>query len=495
MDRTACIDLPAFPLQILLKRNATFRAHPAAVVAEDKPQGLVLWVNEKARTAGVLPGMRYAAALALAPGLRAGVVEDKEIAASVSEMSERLRQFTPHVEPATGDPGVFWLDARGLERLFGSVDAWAAQVHADLVRAGFVASVVVGFGRFGSYALARSRRGLHVLASADEERTAARAVRLDRLHLPPAARDALAKLGVMTVGAFADLPLEGVGTRFGAETHRLHRLASGDLAIPLQPEKPQPPAQRRLILDHPDSDAQRLTAAIEELLDGMLDEIGKKGHALAGLQIVFRFERLGDHVETLKPATPTLSLKMVVELVRLRLAAVKTLPDAVTELILVAGESDPLPRQERLFAVRGRRNLDAGNRALARVRAKLGDDAVVRAVPRDGHLPEARFAWDRLEDLGEPHPRPVDEARLVRRFHPIPVPLPPRERHEPDGWMLRGLEQGPVIRVLGPYAISGGWWDRPAARDYHFAETKDGEMLWVFYDRQHRRWFLQGRVE
>jgi protein ImuB len=495
VDRTACIDLPAFPLQLLLKRNAEWRAHPAAVVAEDKPQGLVSWVNEKARASGVLSGMRYAAALALAPGLRAGVVQDGEIAAAVAELTERLRQFTPRVEPAAGEPGVFWLDARGLERLFGSLDAWTAQVHADLVRAGFVASLVAGFGRFGSYALARSRRGACVLKTPGEEREAARAVRLDRLHLQAGARDALAKLGVTTVGAFVDLPLEGVGTRFGPETHRLHRLASGDVALPLQPDRPQPPAQRRLILDHPDADAQRLVASIEVQLDGMLDEIGKKGRALAGLQIVFRFERLGDHVETLKPAAPTLSLKRVMELVRLRLEAVRTLPDRVAELVLVAGESEPLPRQERLFAVRGRRSLDAADRALARVRAKLGDESVVRAAPRDGHLPEARFAWERLGEMVAPRPRPVDEPRLVRRFHPIPVPLPPRERHEPDGWMLRGLEQGPVVRVLGPYAISGGWWDKPAARDYHFAETKDGELLWVFYDRQHRRWFLQGRVE
>jgi len=52
-----------------------------------------------------------------------------------------------------------------------------------------------------------------------------------------------------------------------------------------------------------------------------------------------------------------------------------------------------------------------------------------------------------------------------------------------------------VVRVLGPYVVSGGWWDRPAHRDYHFAETKDGEILWLFYDRGTRRWFLQGRVE
>ena len=60
--------------------------------------------------------------------------------------------------------------------------------------------------------------------------------------------------------------------------------------------------------------------------------------------------------------------------------------------------------------------------------------------------------------------------------------------------MLRGLEQGPVTRVNGPYAITGFWWRDPVARDYHFAETKTGEQLWVFYDRGKNRWYLQGEL-
>jgi nucleotidyltransferase/DNA polymerase involved in DNA repair len=59
--RLACVDLPAFPLQLLLRRHPEWAGYPAAVVAEDKPQGLVLWVNEAARELGVLPGLRYAA--------------------------------------------------------------------------------------------------------------------------------------------------------------------------------------------------------------------------------------------------------------------------------------------------------------------------------------------------------------------------------------------------------------------------------------------------
>jgi protein ImuB len=522
VDQTACIDLPSFPLQLLLRKHPDWREHPAAVVEADTPQGTILWINEKARVAGIRTGMRYAAGLSLAAGLRAAVVTPKGIDDEVAQLAELLRRFTPFVEPGEDEPGVFWLDAKGLERLFGSLSEWASSLHAELVRAGFVASIAVGFDRFAVYAVAKDRRKgdnkgdtplfpdklpgyrlsekqgsvpfVHVFKNAAAERAAAREVRLDRLSLPPSARDTLLKLGVTTVGQFVDLPLDGVGVRFGPEVRRLHRLASGALTQPLVPDHPDVPAMRRLILDNPELDASRIIARIEEALGPMLDEIADKSRALAELQIAFRFERLGDHLESIQPATPTLVPKVLLELIRLRLQAVRQLPDGVMEIILVARETPAVEKQKELFAVKKRRDLEAGARALARVKAALGDDAVVRAEPRDAHLPEDRFAWVPLSALTEAKPRPVDEPRLIRRLYTTPVPLPPRERHEPDGWLLRGLAQGPVVKVSGPYAVSGWWWKQPTFRDYHFAETKNGENLWVFYDRGRSRWYLQGHV-
>src|SRR5207344_1008403 len=158
VDRTACIDLPAFPLQLLLRKHPDWRLHPAAIVAADTPQGTIPWINEKARAAGIRTGMRYAAGLSLAAGLRAAVVTAKEIDDEVAQVAELLRLFTPSVEPGHSEPGVFWLDAKGLLRLFGSLTEWASSLHAEIVRAGFFARLAVGFDRFAVYAVAKGRR-------------------------------------------------------------------------------------------------------------------------------------------------------------------------------------------------------------------------------------------------------------------------------------------------------------------------------------------------
>ena len=54
---------------------------------------------------------------------------------------------------------------------------------------------------------------------------------------------------------------------------------------------------------------------------------------------------------------------------------------------------------------------------------------------------------------------------------------------------------GPALRVQGPYVISGGWWAGAQQREYYFAESGRGELLWVYHDRRRERWYQQGRVE
>jgi hypothetical protein len=53
-----------------------------------------------------------------------------------------------------------------------------------------------------------------------------------------------------------------------------------------------------------------------------------------------------------------------------------------------------------------------------------------------------------------------------------------------------------VVRIFGQCIVSGGWWaSHEVHREYHFAELKRGDCLWVYYDRYRWRWFWQGAVE
>ncbi|MEX0802821.1 MAG: DNA polymerase Y family protein [Candidatus Binatia bacterium] len=502
-DRLACVDLPAFSLQLLLKRYPEWSAHPAAVVAEDKPQGLILQVNEKARKFGVLPGLRYAAAFSLARGLRAGEVPPTEIEKAIKALSQRLMRFSPEVEPSAPEPGVFWLNGAGLQRLYVSPQKWGGAIFKDIHTQGLQASLVVGFSRFGTYAVAKAKPGITVFNDPAEERTAARQVPLDRLDIEVKFRDTLVKLGIKTVGGLLSLPSAGLRERFGAQAHRLYRMAAGDLWAPLDPCAPEEPVSQRYIFDDPENDTTRLLFLIKQLLHPMLATLAARTQALTALWLCFLIDR-GDWLkEQIRPAVPTLEATQILDLVRLRLESLK-LVAGVVEIELTAEACAATVEQLRLFAEQPKRDFDAANRALARLRAEFGEGTVVQAKLKDGHLPEARFVWEPLDRVKFPQNGlndlnvlngPTAEV-LVRRITDKPIMLAggPYNTHE-DGWLLLGPKHGSIDKLTGPYVYSGGWWNREIQRDYYFAETRRGDLLWLYYDRIRRRWFLQGTVE
>lgn len=492
--RLACVDVPAWPLQLLVRRHPDWRDRPAAVVAEDSPQALLLWVNAAARRAGVLPGMRYAAALSLAHELRAGTVTDAVLARAAEHLHHLLLDHSPRVEAARHEPGVFWLDARGFERLHGSVSAWAEQLQAALVAAGWVASVAVGFTRFGSYGLARTRPGVTVVTRWSDELAGLREVPLARLQLLPRLRDDLDRLGVRTVGALCDLPLVGVTARFGPEASELHRLARDAAFAPLQPMRPPEPEHDEVVFEEPEADAWRLLFATKKVLHPLLVRLADRLQAVTAIDLELVLADRGPTRlrQTLRPAAPTLDPVLLLELVRLRLERLE-LSAGVEHLRLRLQEAQASPQALDLFHRQRTRDADAAARALARVRAELGEQAVVRAELTQGRLPEAQVRWvpwgghavsslpggssdpARAGASGEPT-APTLVRRLLARPTQTSAPRPE-------------FVQGETCEV------SGGWWQGEVRRRYAFVAAQGRELRWVFRDERRGTWRLHGRVE
>jgi len=505
--RLACVDLPALPLQLLSRRHPDWAELPVAVVAEESLQARLLWVDERARQLHILPGARYATALSLSGELRVGIVRPDEIATAVRQITDRLRDFSPEVEPNAEEPGVFWLDGEGLNRLFPSATAWGRAILDGLRRLGFSVRVVVGFTRYGTYAAARSRTAEAAesltFESRDAEQQAAHAVLLERLGLPPDQRDDLVKLGVATLGDFLALPASGLRERFDEPAVRLHDLASGTAWAPLQPA---PLAERlvaRIELEFADDDLPRLLFLLKQLLDPLLARLAARREGARELCLRLSLDPPGTRHEVIRPAQPARSAQPLLELAHLRLES--SLPGKVEamEAELIGAPLDL--GQTHLFTQTPRRDLDAANRALARLRAEFGAAAVARARMCEGHLPEATFLWEPLERLEES--REVERATsseeragavptLVRRLFERPAILSTYlQTEEIDRLPDRVADAGSIEGRAGPYVISGGWWIQPIHREYYFTPTQRGEMLWVYYDRQRERWFLQGAVE
>ena len=280
--------------------------------------------------------------------------------------------------------------------------------------------------------------------------------------------------------------------RFGAEAHHLHRLAADDLFAPLAPEAEVVPLTAQALLDFPERDARRLLVAIERLLVTLLARLVRRQTAVAALRLHLRLDSGDDRSHRLRPAIPTRESSSLLELVRLRLEST-ALPCGVVEVELrleeVAADREQLP----LLAAHPHRDRGAAEAALARIEAEAGEGVVCRFRLCDGHLPEGRYTSEALGHLPAPWPRPGGAGHLVRRILARPRPVsPPRPGSDRR---FSSEPRGRIIRLIGPESFSGGWWQGEVDREYWFAHTARGDLLWLFYDRRRRQWFQQGWVE
>ena len=414
-----------------------------------------------------------------------------------------LCRFSPEIEPVKADPGTFWLNASGLDPLYPSLQRWAWSVRAALGEIGFRTAIVVGFSRFGTYALTRAHRGILVAKSKAEETALTRAVALARLGLSPFQIAGLRQLGKRTLGDLLTLPKEGLLERFGQEVQKLWMLGSGEAWDPLQPVPVEEPIAAEIDLDYGEGNALRLTFLAKRLLRSLLSELATKSKALFALDIALKFERGEWRTERVRPAEPTLDEAQLIDLVRLRLESLEMTGCAVAIRLIAEGVPASF-EQLLLFAHRPRRDPAAADRALARLRAEFGPSAVARMRLKEGHLPEAQYSLEPMEHLAtaEPGPDPrvssppsPKERSLVRRIYSKPIPLQARPVVGSRGCHLLGLGEAPATRAAGPYIISGGWWIREVHREYYFAETAAGRIFWVYFDKKRRSWFLHGEVE
>ncbi len=501
--RIGCVDLPAFPLQLLLEDQPRWQRYPAAVIDDDHAQGTLLWVNECARRLRVLPGMRFSTARTLASQLRAAPVPPARIEDARGEIFARLHNFSPRVESHCDHPGTFWIDPGGLVKLYRSLEQWSAAIASDLATRGFQAYIVIGFHRFRTQAITRTlgnqehvtarssptsaKCPFGVIPSPEIEASAAKKVPLQRLDVSPKLSDELKGLDIITLGDFLDLPAGELCIRFGQEAQNLHNMASAGYQQPLQACVLRDPVITRLEFDPPEDNKDRLIFRIKPMVDTLIDALSRSRSSMAAMRLEIVLDHADTLVENLSPAAPTLDVLQIIDLIRLRLTSL-TLVAPVEAIVLQFEGTSATSSQLALFATQQKRDLEAGSQALARLRAAYGSDSVTRAQLRDAHLPEASFYWEPTQILRFPRKNDRDHGPtpLVRCVHFRPRPLTHSPKHKIDSWPPR-YHARPLVDIHGPFRISGGWWARLVERDYYFVTQSSGLMVWIYYDRPRQR--------
>ncbi len=387
----ACLIIPGFALRAALRARPRLQLVPAALAPEPGKEALVGPVTAAAEAAGVQTGMRMGEALATCPGL---VLIEQDPAAVEQEWEGVLRRLEDSgfaVESA--EPGVVTFETRGVERLYGGVEAALTRALAS-VGSAWDPRAGAGTRRFVALAAASvARPGQAVIVEGKEEQGFLEPLPLSLLPLASDRYAELEGLGVRRLGELASLPGGAVEERLGPEGKRAWSLAGGERGTTRSRVRGRSPAAELAeALSFPEAVANELTLrrAFGALLDRLLARPERAGRPLRKVAVSARLVGGGSwrRATTLREATA--------ERGRLRAALgpkLLEIPGPVTELRLEAVElADHVGNQLTLVPPEGDEMDGRLREGLRQVRASTGTGsvcAVVEVAPWS-RIPETR---------------------------------------------------------------------------------------------------------
>jgi protein ImuB len=455
-------------------------------------RGLVVQAaSAEARREGVARGLRRREAEARCAELTVVDSDDAADARAFETVVRAVEQIVPQL--VLDRPGRCSFPTRGPSRYFGGDDALAQRVLEVVREVGVVdARVGIADGDLAAGLAARAADALVVPRGESAAFLAPWSVGVLAPHVDGGTElaDLLARLGLRTLGAFAELPEPSVLGRFGLPGVHAYRLARGESTYESVPAALPPELIETVEFDPPAERVDEAAFAAKSLADrllGRLDELG-----LSCTRVVVeaetehgeRLARCWRHDGSLTPAT-------LATRVRWQLEGWLTATGGIAKLCLVPDEVVPATGRQLGFWGGDPAATDHAARVLARVQGMLGPESVVTAVPVGGRTPTERVRWvpwgeecdtppfrsgtEPAAHAAAPWPGMIPGPSPARVFDP---PLP-AELVDADGQAItvsgRGEPSaapvdlqcaalpnggGPLVAWAGPWPHDLRWWDR-----------------------------------
>lgn len=494
------LHLPWLPLESFAATLAGAQA--GRPLALEHQHGLT-HADAAARALGVLPGMRRAGALALAPQLLLGQADAARDAQALAAVVHAALAFTPAV--ALWGPQGLVLEVAGSLRLFGGAPALIDKLRAALAPLGHRLRLASAPSARGAALLARWRgdlawgphsHGLAALQAVLDDAPVA------LLAEEPAQAELLQGMGVHTLGALRRLPRAGLSRRLGPALLRALDQALGRQPEPLRWQVAPPRFDARIELFTGADHSAPLLAGAQVLLARLVAWAQAGQGRIAGFTLHLHHEKSTRLAAGEAPASTPLDMALAqpsadaAHLQQLLAERLGRLPLAapVPELQLCCpGLVRAAPPNGELFpsAASQREGLA---RLLERLAARLGRDGVLRLAPVADHRPECAT---RCQPADEPPPAPTPP--VPPELASQPLWLLPEPQPLGSGDALPRLGGQPLALLAGPQRLEAGWWDGPPVlRDYFVAADPAGALVWLYRTRlpspeADSRWFLHGR--
>ncbi len=498
--RLLCLHLDRFPVQRRVRESPSLKGRPFVLAEEVKGVRRVAFASTAAMRAGIRPGMTVTAASALMAELASFPYQPEAERRAMASLGEALMALGPAFQLCP--PEAIWLDASAAH-LFGGERGLAERACATCQEHGYRASAAVASQLFTAWAVARFS-GKPVACIGEGESAAALAdLPLLALEGPTGLSNGqaapFAALGLTTLGEVAALPEGAVVARLGAAGLEAVRLARGEDDTPFTPEPVAPVLEESVQLDWPAESIEPVSFAAKTVLDRLCGRLAGRQQAAIRVRIVLRLDPAGSAELPIALARPSARAKLLLELLRHRLAEIK-LEHPVVGVHAEVVESCPASKQqlELSDAPEGDAPLEV---VLSRLATTLGEGTFFSAEICERHRPEAAFrpCAFRPPVSGEEGQREVEElfsSRPVRLFErPSELVAEVGSSGELVSVRLLGKRRK-VTAVAGPERLWGEWWgDESYRRDYYRVYLEGLGPAWVFFDARDGRFYLQGMFD
>jgi protein ImuB len=464
---------------------------PVAVVHANR----VIACSPGARAQGVQRGQRRREAQGLCPDLTIAERDVAREARLFESVVSACETFTPRIEIVR--PGSCAFATRGPSRYFGGDAALAERVHGrvrEVLGRRTECRVGIADGPFTAAIAARTVPSPHIVApgGAAEFLAPMSVTMLEQ----PEITDVLLRLGVTTFGALAALPRRDVIGRFGWLGEWSHRVASGhDDRLP-DARRPPPELEVALEFEQPVERIEQVAFAARTLAEELHTRLDALGLACSRLVIDVESEH-GERASRLWRHEGALSVGAIADRVRWQLdgwlhAAVASRPTGgLIRLVLAPDEVIPA-RGRQLGFWGGETEADErAKRALARVHAMLGPDAVRVPEWRGGRGPHEQLRLIPAQSV-DLHERTISPSAAKRPPWPgkLPVPSPAIVHEHPrEVDVLDHLDR--PVTVDGRSAISAAPLRVGAERITAWAGPWPADERWWDDERRSRRARMQ----
>lgn len=545
--RVLCAWLPNWPYQRMLQHEPKLANQPFVLQARDPRRGrIVAATSPLARELGAQPGMSLSEVQSLSSQI---LVEEHDAHQDIEDLcrlAEAAQRFSPIVGIEAPEkhlwggrtliqPQALLLDVTGLAPIFGDESQLASQLQAWFQQQGYLSCIAIANSLGAAWALANYHaRHLLLERLAQQHRQTAwepipiclthdtpstrhhlqrlpvEALRLDHLTL-----QSLKRLGLFRIEQLAQLPRQGLASRFSPTLLQRLNQTWDEQPEPLIAWQSPPEYDQSFAFEHPTQHRETIETVLKRLVAELSQRLQQRGegalrllarlhmprHPAIVLQLnLFRPTAEAEHLQRLLVGQCDRQWERGCEITHVRLQA--TLIGKLTW------------QQPALFELDQVRYRDQAAMLIDGLSSRLGRTRVVAPQLHRDPQPELAFQWRPLTGLRndgqsqETHrklrpwrdagPQVSDPHRRPLRLLPSPLRLTIlqlNEQHLPTELLYQGCKQK-VEHLQGPERIESGWWRGPSQRrDYYQLVTDRGHRLWIFRSLTQPEWYLHGSFD